>query len=97
VEMNPADGAARGLTTGDFVEVFNDRGTVTLKVQLDPAYPPGLCNLTEGWKQQQYRAGHLQTLTNGAINPVQELLWGQANMPMDDSRVEVRKAAVGAG
>ena len=91
VEMNPDDGAARSLVTGDLVEVFNERGTVTLKALLTPDYPPGLCNLTEGWKQSQYHAGHMQTLTNGAINPVHELLWGHANMPMDDSRVQIRK------
>jgi molybdopterin-containing oxidoreductase family molybdopterin binding subunit len=93
VEMNPEDGAARGLQTGDWVEVFNERGSVTLKALLTPDYPPGLCNIPQGWKAGQYRAGHMQTLTNGAVNPAQDFLWGQANMPLDDTRVQIRKAA----
>lgn len=91
VEMNAVDGEARGLADGDMVEVFNDRGAVTLKVAFSPDYPPGLCNLTQGWKQQSFQAGHLQQLTNGTVNPVHEFLWGHANMPLDDTRVEVRK------
>ncbi len=93
VEMNPEDGAARGVKTGDWVEVFNERGSVTLKALLSSDYPPGLCNISQGWKAGQYRAGHMQTLTNGAVNPAQCLLWGQANMPLDDTRVEIRKEA----
>jgi len=64
-----------------------------LKVMLTPDYPPGLCNISQGWKAGQYRAGHMQGLTNGAVNPAQTFLWGQANMPLDDTRVEVRKTA----
>ena len=53
-------------------------------------YPPGLCNITEGWKADQYVAGHLQTLVNGALNPAQERLWQHSNLPFCDTRVEVR-------
>ncbi len=95
VEMNSEDGAARGLKTGDVVEVFNDRGSVTLKVLLTQDYPSGLCNISQGWKAAQYRAGHMQGLTNGAVNPAQNYLWGQANMPLDDTRVEIRKERSG--
>jgi hypothetical protein len=61
-------------------------------VVLTPDYPQGLCNISQGWKAGQYRHGHMQALTNGAVNPVQDFLWGHANMPLDDTRVEVRKA-----
>jgi anaerobic selenocysteine-containing dehydrogenase len=97
VEMNPEDGARRGVQDGDWVEVFNQRGSVTLKVLLTPDYPRGLCNIPQGWKAGQYRAGHMQTLTNGTVNPAQTLLWGQANMPLDDTRVDIRKAEDNGG
>jgi len=52
-----------------------------------------LCNVSEGWKQQQYVAGNVQELTNDAVNPAQRLLWQHANLPFFDTRVEVRRAS----
>jgi molybdopterin-containing oxidoreductase family molybdopterin binding subunit len=90
LEMNPEDAAARGLATGDLGEAFNDRGRVVAKVVGNPDFPPGMCNVTEGWKQHQYVAGNVQELTNNEINPAQTKLWGHANIPFFDTRVEVR-------
>jgi anaerobic dimethyl sulfoxide reductase subunit A len=91
IELNPDDAAARGIANNDAVEVFNERGRVALKASCNPDYPPGLCNVTEGWKADQYLAGHLQQLVNGALNPVQERLWSHSNLPFSDTRVEVRR------
>jgi molybdopterin-containing oxidoreductase family molybdopterin binding subunit len=90
-EINPDDAAARGIADDDLVEVFNERGNLVLKALCNPDYPPGLCNVTEGWKGDQYAAGHLQQLVNGALNPVQERLWDHSNLPFSDTRVEVRR------
>ena len=54
-------------------------------------YPSGVCNISEGWKQQQFRAGNLQELTNPRINLAQQKLWTHANIPFYDTRVDVRK------
>lgn len=91
LELHPADAAARGVAAGDVVEVFNRRGRVVVHAVPNPDYPPGLCNITEGWKQQQFIEGNLQSLTNPTPSPAQELLWGQSNIPFYDTRVEVRK------
>lgn len=92
LELNPDDAVARGLKDGDLAEAFNDRGEVVARVVCNPDYPPGMCNLAEGWKQQQYVRGNVQQLTNGEINPAQTLLWQQANIPFYDTRVDVRRA-----
>lgn len=89
LELHPDDAAARSLTNGDLAMVYNDRGHMVVKVAINPDYPTGLCNITQGWKAGQYRSGHLQGLTNGAINPAHEAVWGHANMPLNDTRVEV--------
>ncbi len=91
VELNPDDAAARGIEDHDRVEVFNRRGRVVLPALRNADYPPGLCNITEGWKADQYVAGHLQTLVNGELNPAQERLWQHSNLPFSDTRVEVRR------
>ena len=90
LELNPADAGARGLTDGDLAEAFNTRGNVVARVTVSADYPPGMANLSEGWKQGQYVAGNVQALTNGDINPAQRHLWGHANIPFYDTRVEVR-------
>ena len=90
LEISRADAGARGLTDGDLAEAFNARGNVVARVAVSADYPPGMANLSEGWKQNQYLAGNVQTLTNGDINPAQQHLWGHANIPFYDTRVEVR-------
>lgn len=90
LELNPADAGARGLTDGDLAEAFNARGNVVARVAVSTDYPHGMANLSEGWKQGQYVAGNVQALTNGDINPAQRHLWGHANIPFYDTRVEVR-------
>lgn len=95
LELNPGDAQARGLSDGDLAEAFNDRGHVVARVRPNPDYPPGLANLAEGWKQQQYMAGNVQELTNGTINASQTHLWGHANIPFFDTRVQVRRWAEG--
>ncbi|TIW50293.1 MAG: hypothetical protein E5V72_03620 [Mesorhizobium sp.] len=93
LEMNPDDARERGLANGDMGEAYNGRGHVVAKVVCNPDFPPGMCNITEGWKQQQYADGNVQELTNSEINAGQTLIWGHANIPFFDTRVEIRPAA----
>ena len=90
LELNPADAETRGLTDGDLAQAFNARGQVVARVAVSADYPPGMVNLSEGWKQHQYMAGNVQALTNGSINQAQRHMWGHANIPFYDTRVEVR-------
>ena len=56
-----------------------------------------MCNLSEGWKQQQYLGGNVQELTNSEINAAQTQVWGHANIPFYDTRVDIRPAATNNG
>ncbi|MGD9714890.1 MAG: molybdopterin-dependent oxidoreductase, partial [Thermomicrobiales bacterium] len=94
LEMNPDDAAARGLATGDFGEAYNNRGHAVARVICNPDFPRGMCNISEGWKQRQYVSGNVQALTNSENNDAQTLIWGHANIPFSDTRVEVRPAGV---
>ena len=48
VRMHPADAAARGITDGDLVRVFNDRGSLLAGVALTDACAPGVAQLSTG-------------------------------------------------
>ncbi|MDD5127794.1 MAG: molybdopterin-dependent oxidoreductase [Dehalococcoidales bacterium] len=91
LEMNRADADSRRIKDADLVEVFNDRGTVKLKVRLNEAIQPGVVNLTHGWWPEEFIEGDLNLITNDYINPAQNITF-EPNMPMNDNLVEVRKA-----
>jgi anaerobic selenocysteine-containing dehydrogenase len=45
----PADARARGITDGDRVRVFNDRGELRLEAKLDHGLKAGCVCITNGW------------------------------------------------
>ena len=49
VEMSPVDAAARGISNGDRVRVFNDRGSIELAARLDYSLRPGCVSIHNGW------------------------------------------------
>jgi anaerobic selenocysteine-containing dehydrogenase len=49
VAMHPKDARARGLRAGDTARIFNDRGSLTLPVELDWGLRPGCASITNGW------------------------------------------------
>jgi len=48
LDIHPADARARGLSDGDAAQVWNDRGSVRVKVHLDPGIRPGVVHVIEG-------------------------------------------------
>ena len=48
VWMHPADARARGITNGQTVRVFNDRGSTFLPVKVTPRIAPGVVSIKEG-------------------------------------------------
>ncbi len=48
LEMNTADAAARGLTDGITVKVFNDLGEVYLRLRITDAVRPGVVSSEKG-------------------------------------------------
>ncbi len=52
LDLHPADAASRGITTGDRVRVFNDRGSFTVKARVtDKARPGVVIALSVWWKK----------------------------------------------
>ncbi|MGD9264417.1 MAG: molybdopterin-dependent oxidoreductase [Lysobacterales bacterium] len=74
VFINPLDARERGLSDGDKVKVFNDRGTVILPCQLTRRIMPGVINIPQGawWQPDEHGndiGGSVNTLTSERWSP----------------------------
>lgn len=85
VKINDRDAAARGISTGDVVRVFNDRGYVVLKAVVNSGARPGMVNIPHGWQENQFIEGHYCDLLNSTMNPI------VANQCYNDCLVEIKK------
>lgn len=85
VKMNKKDGDARGIKNGDIVEVFNDRGKVVIKAEINEALSPGIISIPKGWQREQFIEGCYQELTNSTTDPM------AVNFPFFDCLVEIKK------
>lgn len=89
--LNPQDAAARGIKDNDMVKIYNDRGTVKVKVKVTPRLIPGVCSLPQGaW----YAPDASGVDTRGCINTLTTwkptaLAWGN---PQHTNLVQVEKA-----
>lgn len=94
LEMNPRDASERGLSAGDVVSLYNDRGECRVSLRLSEDLMPGVACLPEGkWVELGPdgidRAGSANMLTSSqGTEP------GQACI-MHAIRVEVRKIRAG--
>lgn len=61
--MSVPDAEARGLSTGDVVRAFNDRGYVVGKVAVHDGMRAGMACMAHGWEADQFIDGHVQDLT----------------------------------
>ncbi len=92
LDANPVDLEARGLATGDTVEVFNDRGGFSVQVHANPAIRSGSVRLCEGATADYLARGNMQSVTNDAqVERGSELLCGPV-IPFSDTLVEIKKA-----
>lgn len=92
IEMNPVDMKERSLATGDVVEVFNDRGSIQVKVVENEIVRPGCTRIFEGLWTRYMIKGNLQELTNDNLSPREDLLQAGTCIAFQDTLVEVRKA-----
>lgn len=69
LHMNALDAESRGLSEGELVRVFNDRGFVVVKLHINNGMRPGVVNLPHGWQEDQFIAGHYQDLTPSVTHP----------------------------
>lgn len=90
VQISTLDAKARGITHGDKVRVFNDRGECTLKAFVTEGITPGVTAIANGWTPDEYIDGNHQNLTHLTINPVEEFI-SQTNAAFYDVLVEIQK------
>lgn len=62
VKINPDDAAAKGIKTGDYVKVFNDRGYVVVRAAVNAGNHPGIIMIDHGWHDDQFVEGHYNDL-----------------------------------
>ena len=78
LEINPIDAKARGITEGQVVRVFNDRGEMKVYAKMTESIKPGVVNCYQGgWDSlavKQYVEGHPNNLTHQLANPAQSII-----------------------
>ncbi len=87
LEMHPDDAAARGLETGQWVRVWNDRGEVRLRLEITEAVRPGCVYSDKGAWFRTAEGGQ----TVSALAPATKSDLGGACF--NDTRVEAAAAA----
>jgi molybdopterin-containing oxidoreductase family molybdopterin binding subunit len=73
VAMNPADAKARGILSGDIVEVFNERGSFKAKVTLTNQLAPGMVRVVFAYPADSWDG-----------DPPQKLMYPLGTPEMDD-------------
>ncbi len=86
LELSPTDAAARHISTGDLIRVFNDRGEVHCVAKVTPETRPGVVVLPKGLWRKHTANGFT---SNALIPPAVADLGGQA--AFNDARVDVAK------
>lgn len=88
VYISEKDASDRGISEGDYVRVFNDRGEVVLLAHIHAGEVPGFLSAPNGWTASQYISGHYGDLTPLETDPDGE------NCVYSDTLVEVEKYEV---
>jgi len=94
LEINPSDAQARGISDGDTVTVFNDRGSIQVVARLTSGIRPGVVNSYQGhWGNGDFPAATVNNLTHQKINPAQAVVTlFQSNTAYYDVLVDVKKS-----
>jgi len=66
--MNPADAASRGISNGDVVSIYNERGIVLAGAYVNERIMPGVIGIDHGAKYDPIVAGEIDR--GGAINTI---------------------------
>lgn len=85
IRINPDDAADRGIETGDYVKVFNDRGHCIIKAYRDSGLYPGCIDTPQRWQGKQYKEGSMADLSNCKMHPFFN------NSMLNECQVEVEK------
>lgn len=85
VKINTQAAAEKGISQGDYVRVWNDRGEAVLRAVVTPGIRRDTLLLPHGWQSADYVKGHHQSLTLCAPCPV------TGNSPFNDFLCNVEK------
>ncbi|MRX83679.1 molybdopterin-dependent oxidoreductase [Eggerthella guodeyinii] len=85
LRINTDDAIARGINTGDYVKVFNDRGWCVIKAHRDNGLQPGCIDSPQRWQGKDYREGNMVDLANTEMHPY------MYNSNFNECQVEVEK------
>ena len=84
--LNPATAASKKLRDGERGMIYNDRGSVVMKVRCNHAVPPQAVYVTQGWQSSDFSSGHIQALTHMISNPLNAM---GANTSFSDVLVDI--------
>lgn len=91
LQMNPVDMEPRGLSNGDTVRVWNDRGSMKCRIFETEAIVPGVTAMASGWTPDYFIEGEYQNLSHYEKNEVEEHI-SQTSTAFYDILVQVEKA-----
>lgn len=71
--INPIDANARNLQDGDWVKVFNDRGTIFIPIQITNKIVPGVIAIPQGaWHETDAQGNDVRGII---INKKRHKVW----------------------
>ena len=70
LEMHPTDAAARGVTSGDGVSVWNGRGRITLTARVGETVPPGVVAARLDWQKLSQDGANVNALTSERLTDI---------------------------
>ena len=91
LEMHPTDAEARGVHTGEAVEVFNGRGRIQLAAQVNGTVPAGVVAARLDWNKLSHNGANVNALTSERLTD----MGGGATFY--STLVEVRRVALEKG
>jgi anaerobic selenocysteine-containing dehydrogenase len=84
--MSPVDARTRNVGEGDLVQVFNERGTVTIRARLSDRVRAGVVAMPSGWWASKSKGGRsANALTSDGVAP-----WGRGG-DFHDTFVDVTR------
>jgi molybdopterin guanine dinucleotide-containing S/N-oxide reductase-like protein len=70
LEMHPDDAGARGVAEGESVRVFNDRGSLSLTLMLNPSLPTGVVATSLDWAKLHPDSANINVLTSERLTDI---------------------------
>lgn len=70
LEIHPADAAAKGISDGQIVRIFNDRGEIRLTAKITEAVQPGVLAARLDWAKRSAHGVNVNALTSERLTDI---------------------------